>query len=113
MIHITISPLGDTVASISIVTSHAIMMSVIADWDLSWPGPVEEAKDALKGFSFDIAGATHIECLFPDRSNPGLIAYCWCGIFLIFVCAVFFPAVAKPACRYCCCKNAWKTAQTD
>ena len=105
--------IGDTVASISIVTSHAIMMSVIADWDLSWPGPVEEAKDALKGFSFDIAGATHIECLFADRQFANLISYCWCGIFLIFVCAVFFPAVAKSACRYCCCKNAWKTAHTD
>ena len=42
--------IGGTVASISILISHAQMMSVVSNMDLSWPGEVKKAQSLLNIF---------------------------------------------------------------
>eukprot|EP00942_MAST-04A_sp_MAST-4A-sp1_P010979 g10979.t1 len=51
---------GGTLASISILTSHAQMMSVVSRMKLSWPGKVKEAQSALNVFNLNLPAVENI-----------------------------------------------------
>ena len=92
---------GGTVSSISIVMSHAQMMSVVSRMDLSWPVPIEHTRDVLNVFYGDLPGAVQAECLLRDTH---LILWGWVCIFGIFVTLLFVPSCLK-RCALCCCKD--------
>eukprot|EP00943_MAST-04B_sp_MAST-4B-sp1_P008588 g8588.t1 len=76
--------IGETIASISIVTSHAQMMSVVFLMDLSWPSPVKERKHLLHGFFFDLPSLVSAECIFVGMSDPA-VAYVWATLLLFCI----------------------------
>ena len=100
---------GGTLASISILTSHAQMMSVVSRMKLSWPGKVKEAQSALNVFNLNLPAVVSFQCALPKkigdfgfRSNA--TQFFWLFLFLFFCLSLFSPRFMKCFTR-CCCKN--------
>ena len=100
---------GGTVSSVSIVTSHAQMMSVVSRMDLSWPVQIEHARNVLHVFYGDLPAAVHAQCLIPKYSqtfgdSSNILLFGWICVGGIYVLMLFVPSCLK-CCALCCCKD--------
>ena len=76
---------GGTLASISILTSHAQMMSVISRMKLSWPGKVKEAQSALNVFNLNLPAVVSVQCALPTQESRSYTSqFFWLFLFLFF-----------------------------
>ncbi len=104
LVHQYPGSVGGTVASISIVTSHAQMMSVVSSMDLSWPGEVKKAESVLNAFYLNLPEVVHVQCLVPSYTLGGRFTlFLWIAVFSIFVLLLFAPSCIK-CCARCCCE---------
>ena len=90
---------GNTVASIIIISSHAQMMSVLANMNLSWPIEIQVARRNMHALFFDLPEMVHVQCLLSHNYWPVLIF--WVCIFICFVLMMFVPSCIKVSAKYC------------
>eukprot|EP00944_MAST-04C_sp_MAST-4C-sp1_P003123 g3123.t1 len=85
--------IGGTIASITIITSHAQTMLVIANMDLSWPIEVSNAQQVLKASTLDVFSMVNLPCIYISPSSPeahnfvllGWFITCFCFTLIILV----------------------------
>ena len=69
-----------SLASITILTSHAQMMNVVSRMDLEWPYEVEQSKSVLEAFYMNLPSMVRLQCL------SGGYFVLFLGLHIFFVC---------------------------
>ena len=82
--------LGGSLASISILSSHAQMINVVLRMDLEWPYEVEQSKSVLEGFYMNLPSMVRLQCLSAD-----FLPIFWLCILSLFVLLILYPKAVK------------------
>ncbi len=84
--------IGGTVASVSIITSHAQMMLVVFQLDLKWPVEVKKAESVLYSFTLDLPHVFNLKQCLIKGSTLDII---WILLLTLFLLLMFLPNVLK------------------
>jgi hypothetical protein len=83
---------GGTIASVSIVTSHAQMMLVMSHLNLSWPAEVKQAQKILYAFTLDLPHLFNLkQCLLVGSTVETI----WVGVLIFFIVLLILPTLFK------------------